>query len=479
MKEYEDRVLRWRETAEFEGLVKQVYLARGADLYGVDGKRLGWPEHLSHLGELLASRSRLGPPARMAPAVLPGGDRNIPLLAVPVPRGRLPRSTGPPSPRRLPEVEGWLIAEIDLDYVQKQWLPELVRRHFGADYAVQVIRGGAPEPPVYRSDASFSFGGGAPDATAWLLDLRPEGWGRPAGPGPRPKAPPPASGGVLWEAQVWRRSGSLESMVEQTRIRNLAISGGVLAVLAGSLLLLLATARRAQRLARLQLEFVAGVSHELRTPLSVIRSAGENIADGLVTGEEQSRRYGSLIRDEGRRLTEMVEQILSFSGLEAGGSRYEFQPVSIASVVERAAEASRGELEAAGCRLETDLPDDLPAVQADATSLAHCVRNLISNAVKHGGAGRPVRVRASREASDSEVRVEVEDQGPGIHPADLPYLFDAFYRGRRSVAEQVRGAGLGLTLVKRIVEAHGGSVEASSRPGQGARFTLRLPVKGG
>ena len=255
------------------------------------------------------------------------------------------------------------------------------------------------------------------------------------------------------------------------------MSAAVLLVLGLSLGLLLASARRAQRLARLEIEFVAGVSHELRTPLAVIRSAGENLADGVVSNESQLRRYGSLIRDESRRLSEMVEQILSFAGLAAGSRRYDLQPITVDDVVARALEACRTELAACGCQVVTEIDLETPPVLAEATSLAYAVRNLITNAVKHGGANEPIRVGAARAGSGGEVQLTVEDHGPGMDPADLPYVFDAFYRGSRAVADQTHGTGLGLTLVKRIVEAHGGRVEASNRPEGGARFTMWLPAQ--
>jgi signal transduction histidine kinase len=124
-------------------------------------------------------------------------------------------------------------------------------------------------------------------------------------------------------------AGSLETAVNAARRRNLILSSGILAVLGASMGLLVLSTRRAQRLARQQMEFVAAVSHELRTPLAVIRSAAENLADGVVHDEAQIRKYGDLMRNEGRRLTEMVEQILELAGIQSGQRGFALRPVQL------------------------------------------------------------------------------------------------------------------------------------------------------
>ena len=124
---------------------------------------------------------------------------------------------------------------------------------------------------------------------------------------------------------VKHRAGSLEAAVAATRRRNLAISFGILLLLGASVGFIVLSSRRAQRLATQQMEFVAGVSHELRTPLAVICSAAENLADGVIDNRDQIKRYGGLIRDEGRRLTGMVEQVLEFAGAQSGRKNYELR----------------------------------------------------------------------------------------------------------------------------------------------------------
>jgi len=224
------------------------------------------------------------------------------------------------------------------------------------------------------------------------------------------------------------------------------------------------------------MEFVAGVSHELRTPLAVICSAGDNLADGLVSGGEQAQRYGALIRTEGRRLSEMVEQILTFAGAQAGRLKYHFEPVDVMEVIRRVVTAVTPAAQQAGVFIETRAPAEPPLAVADPAALAQCLRNLVGNALKYAAAGKWVGISASREDGGRWVEIRVEDRGPGIPPADLPHIFDPFYRGRNAGEAQIHGAGLGLSLVKGVIEAHRGSIRVESRPGEGARFLLRLPA---
>jgi signal transduction histidine kinase len=239
--------------------------------------------------------------------------------------------------------------------------------------------------------------------------------------------------------------------------------------------MLMISSRRAHALARQQMEFVAGVTHELRTPLAVIGSASQNLADGVATGEEQTRRYGVLIREQGQRLSGMVEQVLRFAGLSSGRVEIPSEAVDVAGLVEQAVKDSLQDFDAAGAKLTRHVPADVPAIRGDRATLAHCLRNLLSNAAKHG-AGAAVDLRAAEVGRMIEIRVE--DHGPGIDPAEVSRVFEPFYRGRRATNDQIHGTGLGLSLVQKIVDAHGGTVEVSDTPGGGASFVVRLPRAG-
>jgi signal transduction histidine kinase len=284
-----------------------------------------------------------------------------------------------------------------------------------------------------------------------------------------------------WTLRLQHAAGSLDEAVSRARLRNLWLSFTILGVLAVGMLLVVRNARRSEQLAARQMDFVATVSHELRTPLAVIRSAAQNLSAGVIADPAQARRYGELIDNEGRRLTDMVEQVMDYAGLEGQRRVRSPRPVDVLSVVEDAAASCRPVCEAAGCELEVDLGDpdeDLPAVMGDEAALGRVVANLITNAAKHGADGRWVGVKVSscEVKNGREVQVSVSDRGRGIEAAELSRIFEPFRRGRHAVEQQVHGNGLGLSLVKRIVEAHGGRVAVTSTPGEGATFVVYLPA---
>ena len=224
------------------------------------------------------------------------------------------------------------------------------------------------------------------------------------------------------------------------------------------------------------MEFSAGVSHELRTPLAIIRSAAHNIKEGVVVKPDEVQEYAGMIGEEGRRLSDMVDQIILFAQTESGRRNYAMEPVSVHEVVRRAMGTLSSLIEDADCQVKTFIDPDLPPVQADPTGLAHCVQNLLSNAIKYGRSegGTSITIQAVHDDESDIVRLSIGDRGPGIEADDLPYLFEPFYRGRK-VPEETRGNGLGLSLVKRIIEGHQGRVTVSSKSGEGSCFTLHIP----
>ncbi len=277
-----------------------------------------------------------------------------------------------------------------------------------------------------------------------------------------------------WRLLVKHPSGSLDAAVNTTRRRNLFVSSSILAVLGASMALLVLSARRSQEVARQQMEFVAAVSHELRTPLAVIRSAGDNLADGVVGDAGQIRKYGELVRSEGRRLSEMVEQILEFAGIQSGQRRFEPRPVNVSALVDQVLAASAALLEGGRIEVEVAIPQDLPPVRGDEPALRRVLQNLVGNAIKYGAEGRWIGVRATH--AGDQVRISVADRGLGIAASEQTRIFEPFYRAAEVVAAQIQGAGLGLSLVHRIVEAHGGRIEVKSAPGQGSEFIVQLPA---
>jgi signal transduction histidine kinase len=282
-----------------------------------------------------------------------------------------------------------------------------------------------------------------------------------------------------WILMAKHRSGSLEAAVAAVRMKNLVISSSVLLLLTLAVGLIVVSARRAQALARQQIEFVAAVSHELRTPVSVIGAAAGNLADGVVGDPLRVRKYGETIQGEARRLAETVERVLQLAGIAAGSSAASQAPVNPDVLVQESLAACRTEIEHAGVSVEVAIADQLPNVVGDVAALKSALQNLISNAVKYGGDAKWIRISAGRElkgGSREQVVFTVEDRGMGIEADDRKHIFEPFYRGREAVSQQIQGSGLGLNLVMRIAEAHGGRVSVSSEPGKGSTFTLSLPA---
>jgi len=237
----------------------------------------------------------------------------------------------------------------------------------------------------------------------------------------------------------------------------------------------------ALKLAKLQMDFVASVSHELRTPLAVICASAQNIADGVVEEKEQLAKYGSVIRNHTRQLTELVNQILLFASAKEGRTHYVLRPLQIPQIIEAVLRNTRETVEQAGFTIDPHLEPGLPEIVGDFSALTQCLQNLVGNAVKYGGSHPHIIIRAFVEGADhqrgEEIRISVEDRGIGIDSSEIPHIFDPFYRSPVVTAAQIHGTGLGLPLAKNIAEAMGGRLTVVSKLGVGSVFTLHLPTR--
>ena len=435
------------------------------------------------------------PPTRRGPF---RGDDSI--IVTPLRNLVSPRSPAP-VPQTVTPVFGFTIIQLNMAYLREQMLPELAERHFihaeGDVYRVSVTNSDDPSKVLYQSDPGAPVERTNADATAGLLGrvdpvilLRSPSasWRRR----PRSTAWSSATHGrdAGWTesagARIRSAAGCCSSSIRADRSKRLwpprdagiwASASAYCLLLTVSIGLLVNTSRRAQRLARQQMEFVAGVSHELRTPVAVIRSASENLAHGVVTGD-RVKSYGQLLQTEAKRLGEMVERVLQY----AGSSPASATPLAWPCHPPRSSRAPS----TARChcsrpsdvQIHREIAADLPQVLGDAAALRSAVQNLIANAVKYGGRDRWVGIRAehARDRRRSEVRITVSDHGAGIPASELPHIFDPFYRGADAVERQMHGNGLGLSLVKRIVAAHGGRVSVTTRAGAGSSFTIALPA---
>jgi len=293
---------------------------------------------------------------------------------------------------------------------------------------------------------------------------------------------PPAfgpAGPQRWKLLVRHKTGSLEGIVARARLRNIAISAAIFLLILATVTWLVRISRQAQRLAELQMNFVAGVSHELRTPLTVIRTAAFNLRGKIASRPDQVERYGKLIQDESEKLAVMVEQILRYGNARSGRVIREREPISMQQLIEEGLRSSSIAASSAHVVVDKQVAAGLPLVLADEQALKHAVRNLIDNAVKYGTEGSNwigVFACTVEDEHGQAVEFRVADRGPGIPVDEQPHIFDPFFRGRRAVQDQIHGTGLGLNLVKKIVEAHGGTIAVKSEPMKRTEFIMRIPA---
>jgi len=228
-----------------------------------------------------------------------------------------------------------------------------------------------------------------------------------------------------------------------------------------------------ERAEQMKRNMVADIAHELRTPLSNIRGYLEAVRDGIKRPDTDTIHS---LEEEASLLSRLVNDLQELSLAEAGQLTLVRQEEDVATLVRQVVSAVEGRVSAKGLSLTVELPDDLPTVNIDSHRIGQVLRNLLENAIAHTGAGGTITV-AARQREDC-VEVDVIDTGEGIPPEDLPYIFERFYRVDKSRARATGGSGLGLTIAKRFIEAHGGSIEAYSEPDKGSTFTFTLPVSG-
>ena len=252
------------------------------------------------------------------------------------------------------------------------------------------------------------------------------------------------------------------------------ILGGLSLVLVGGLVLTYRNVSKEMALARLKSDFVSNVSHELRTPLSLIRLYAETLELGRLTTPEKHQEYYQIIRKESERLTALINNILDFSRIEAGRKEYDFRDTDMGELVHNTLDSYRYQIEQQGFTFEEKV-EPVPPLRVDREAMARSLVNLVNNALKYSQDRKYIGVNLYRD--NGSVKLEVIDHGIGIPHQEQGKIFEKFYRVGDPLVHNTKGSGLGLSLVRHIIQAHGGAVTVDSSPGQGSKFTIALPVQ--
>ena len=276
-----------------------------------------------------------------------------------------------------------------------------------------------------------------------------------------------------WQLAIGYKNGTIEAIAKTNLNNNLCLTLILFVILAIGIALVLRAAAEEMRLAELKSAFVANVSHELKTPLSLIRLFAETLELGRVETKEKVGEYCGVISRESQRLTHLIDNILDFSQMEAGHKGYHFVPANLSPLIETVVGGYRDQIEGLGFTLTTHIEPNMPPVIIDAAEISQVLLNLLDNAVKYSRTDKRITIRA--ESRGREVAIVIADHGIGIAPSEHERIFEKFYRIGTGTVHATKGSGLGLTLVRHIVESHGGQIVVNSALGKGSRFTVLIP----
>lgn len=391
----------------------------------------------------------------------------------------------------------WILIVLNRTTIEQRIFPELAQRYFaggqGLQYKLAVVSVGRSSRLLYSSDPGFGIGevsnsdsvmnifGPPPETMEGSFrqivknkeSLHGEEWHSFSSPVWFPIIHRTADGSV-WMLFLQHRTAPLQASITRVWRGNLIVGGAVLLLLGTSMFLLVIATQRERAASALQMNFVASISHELRTPLTAMLTAGQNIRDGFAP---DLRKYGSSITAQAHHLIDLVDQILLFAAMRDGKQKYVVEPISVEALFKKLQKTTFPLLEEAGFILDIDIAYQLPVAIGDSQAIFRCIQNLIENAAKYSGDSRWIGIQVKLDESAKfgrELSISVSDHGIGIEPAELEHIFDPFYRGVRVVAAQIHGSGLGLSVVRHIMEAIGGRLHVTSRPGEGSVFTLYL-----
>jgi signal transduction histidine kinase len=277
-----------------------------------------------------------------------------------------------------------------------------------------------------------------------------------------------------WKARIGLKNTNLDELARDSFLQSAGATLLVLVFLLCGMALTLRATDREARLAQAKSNFVSNVSHELKTPLSLISLFSEILELGRVNNEEKKTEYYRIIHHESLRLNKMIDNILDFSKIEAGRKTYDFSDGDMAEVIESVLSSYRYQIINSGFNIQTNIQPDLPSVLIDRDAMAQAISNLLDNAIKYSGEVKQLSIMT--ETLGAALSIEIADHGIGIPRAEQAKIFEKFYRVGNGLVHDVKGSGLGLSLVKHIIKAHQGTISVESEVGKGSRFTILLPL---
>jgi signal transduction histidine kinase len=334
------------------------------------------------------------------------------------------------------------------DYLKNILLYQALKRQDPSEEAPWIVRGkdgqailSSEKPPSGTAAIRAGFAGNFPN---WSLEFYQ--------PDPR-----------LLKTLLASRQGIYLSMF-------LLIAG----ILIFGLVLTVRTISHELELAKMKSDFVSTVSHEFKSPLTSIRQLAEMLQAGRVPSEERRRQYYDVLLEQSERLSLLIDNILNLAKIEEGRKEFEFKKLDIDILLKEVVSTIQDRVRHEGFVIEIKTEGPLPEVMADRAAMAQAVTNLLDNAIKYSGEARKVMISSS--VKDRTLVIVVKDFGIGIKKKELNKVFERFYRGGDELTRSVKGSGLGLTLVKKIVDAHHGKVYVESEPGQGSTFSIMIPL---
>ena len=244
------------------------------------------------------------------------------------------------------------------------------------------------------------------------------------------------------------------------------------AVLIVGLLFIMYSVNRELQLTKMKSDFIATVSHEFKSPLTAIRQITEMLQSGRVPSEKKEKYY-SVMLQQGGRLTHLIDNILDFSRIERGKKSYVFEETDITDLIQNTLKKYQHRMRDNGFQINLSIQPELPDVEVDGEAIEQVLHNLLDNAVKYSGSSKVIDLQT--KIDNGTVMTSVRDYGIGIAKEDQSKIFERFYRADNKQTHDVKGSGIGLTLVKEIIEAHGGKTYVDSNPGEGSTFYFYLP----